>query len=243
MRAINIKQKMKCGAILALSLLSFQAFALQIVDVNDQRSHVVNISKNELTRIALQGAGKLLRLDYVEGELDVSQDAEAGDVRIMPLVDKPINVFARTSNGQTHALIMQPKDIPIETILLKEGAGRAGVAAGGKAGAGKAGTMEQAVKKLVTAMAKAEEGGEFDVVKVNKEIGLWNEARFVLHERYVGRSLIGERFRLTNVSPNVMRLAEQELYKRGVIAVSIESQVLNPGESTEIFIAKVNNDG
>ena len=40
-----------------------------------------------------------------------------------------------------------------------------------------------------------------------------------------------------------MRLAEQELYKKGVVAISIEAQVLNPGETTEVFIAKVNNDG
>jgi hypothetical protein len=40
-----------------------------------------------------------------------------------------------------------------------------------------------------------------------------------------------------------MRIAEQELYKTGVVAISVEQQVLNPGESTDVFIARVSNDG
>ena len=156
------------------------------------------------------------------------------------MVSKPINVFVKTTSGQTHALILQPKDIPLESIILKEPVSRDAKRNGPIE---RAGSLEVAVKRLVLAMARGEKPMEFDVTTVNQEIGLWNEARFVLTERYVGRTLVGERYRLTNTSNAVMRLAEQELYKKGVVAISIEAQVLNPGETTEVFIAKVNNDG
>lgn len=231
----NFKRLLIAAALVGLA----PAWALQNVDVSDGRSHLVNISAKEMTRIAVDG-GKIRRLDYVDGELEVKKDDAEGDYYLLPLVQKPINIFVKSGSGQTHALILQPKEIPLETIILKEPASRDARRSGSVE---RAGSLELAVKRLVLAMARGDKPNEFDIFKVNNEVGLWNEARFVLTERYVGRTLIGERYQLTNTSNTVMRIAEQELYKQGVVAVSIEAMVLNPGETTEVFIAKVNNDG
>jgi conjugal transfer pilus assembly protein TraK len=228
-----------CSVAVAAAATSLSAWSLQIVDVSDGRSHLVDISKKEMSRLAVE-SGKIRRLDFIDGELETKKDDQGGDYYLLPLVSKPINVFVKTTSGQTHALILQPKDIPLESIILKEPVSRDAKRTGPIE---RAGSLEVAVKRLVLAMARGEKPMEFDVTTVNQEIGLWNEARFVLTERYVGRTLVGERYRLTNTSNAVMRLAEQELYKKGVVAISIEAQVLNPGETTEVFIAKVNNDG
>ena len=224
------------------SLAALPAHALQTIDVGDGRSHVVKISAQEMSRISVE-SGKIRRLDFVDGELEVKKDDEAGAYLVLPMAKKPINVFVTTSSGLTHALILQPTEIPLESIVLKEPARRDRDPRRTDVKIEKAGALELAVKRLVTSMARGQRPTEFEVVPVNQVIGLWNESRFVLLERYVGRSLIGEKYRLTNISNAVMRIAEQELYKAGVVAISVELQVLKPGESTEVFIARVSNDG
>lgn len=228
--------------VLVALLLSTHSWALQNVDVSDGRSHLIKISAKEMSRIAIE-AGKIRRLDFVDGELEVKKDDETGDMYVLPLVRKPVNVFVKSASGLTHALILQPTDMPLETVILREPPKKEADPKRSSIAIERAGALEVSIKRLVLAMARGEKPVEFDVVPANQEVGLWNEARFVLLERYVGRSLVGEHFRLTNVSASIMRVAEQELYKQGVIAVSIEQQVLKPGESTEVFVMRVSNDG
>jgi hypothetical protein len=45
-----------------------------------------------------------------------------------------------------------------------------------------------------------------------------------------------------NTSGKLMRVAEQELYKQGVVAVVVESQILRPGEESNVFIVRVNSN-
>ena len=229
-------------SLLAASLLfSASAWALQTIDVSDGRSHLVKISAKEMSRIALED-GKIRRIDFVDGELEVKKDDEAGDYYVLPLVPKPINVFVKTASGMTHALILQPTDMPLEVVILREPAKKKDRSRTGPA-VERAASLELAVKHLFTAIARGDKPVEFEVTTINKEIGLWNEARFILVERYEGQMLVGEHYKLTNTSKSVMRVAEQELYKKGVVAISIENQVLNPGESTSVFISRVATDG
>ena len=237
-----IKVLFVAASALVASLGYSTAHALQTIDVTDGRSHVVKISAQEMSRISVEG-GKIRRLDFVDGELEVKKDDEAGAYLVLPMAKKPINVFVSTSSGLTHALILQPTEIPLESIVLKEPARRDRDPRRTDVKIERAGSLELAVKRLVTSMARGQRPTEFEVVPLNQVVGLWNESRFVLIERYVGRSLIGEKYRLTNISSSVMRIAEQELYKSGVVAISVELQVLNPGESTDVFIARVSNDG
>ncbi len=224
-------------------LFSAEALALQNIDVSDGRSHLVKISAKEMSRIAVDGGVKIRRIDFVDGELEVKKDDEVGDYYVLPLVPKPVNVFVKTASGSTHALILQPTDMPLETIILREPPKKENDPKRTNPNIERSGSLELSVKRLVAAMARGERPTEFDVTSPKKELNLWKEVRFVLLERYAGRALVGEHFRLTNVSKTVMRLAEQELYQQGVVAISIENQVLNPGESTEIFVTRVANDG
>jgi len=52
--------------------------------------------------------------------------------------------------------------------------------------------------------------------------------------------MIGERYRLFNVSDKPMRVAEQEFYKKGVLAVAVRDLNLDPGRSTVVFVVKRN---
>ena len=73
---------------------------------------------------------------------------------------------------------------------------------------------------------------------VNKEVPLGKEGRLVLLSKYPEGELVGEKYRLTNVSQANMLLVEQELYRRGVRAVAIDRHTLAQGDSTDIFIVR-----
>lgn len=225
---------------LALGLAAFvqPALALQNIDCSDGNSHLIKISQKEMTRISIDG-DRIKAINHKDGELDVAPQKDVGEAIISPLeISKPINAFIRSAGGQTCAVIFQVEDIPLETVIIKMGRKPSDDPRRTNTKIDRTGPLETAVKKLVTSMAREETPVDFEVTKKNVEIGLWAESRFVLTSVYSSRSLIGERYRLTNISKAVMRLAEQELYKPGVVSVSIENQVLNPGESTDVFITK-----
>jgi conjugal transfer pilus assembly protein TraK len=51
---------------------------------------------------------------------------------------------------------------------------------------------------------------------------------------------VGEKFKLTNTGKSVIRLVEQELYRKGVVAVAIENMQLEAGQSTNIYVVRSN---
>lgn len=89
---------------------------------------------------------------------------------------------------------------------------------------------------LVLAMADDALNDGIEVIPMNKEVPLWKEGHLVLVAKYLDGERVGEKDRLINVSPSVMRLVEQD--RRGVRAVSVEHHVLRQGDSTDIYIVR-----
>jgi len=223
----------------ALALMSSPAQALQVLDGQEGRKHVVRIPGRELTRIGIEN-GRLQSFRYKVDELEVQQDKEAGAVFIQPRVtDKQISVFVISASGATHELILQPVDtLPLESIVIRDPIGKRSAAPRGERNiVEKASSFDQAVTRLVRVMAGAEaDPGEFRTERLNIPMALWAESQFTLVERTAARGLIGETFRLSNISTKVLRLAEQEFYRTGVVAVSVEQHILRPGESTPVYV-------
>jgi conjugal transfer pilus assembly protein TraK len=55
--------------------------------------------------------------------------------------------------------------------------------------------------------------------------------------------LLGEKYQLTNVSSSRMVIDERELYRRGVLAVMVDSLELEPGEATNVMVVLEGRDG
>ena len=225
----------------ALSLSSAQvAHALQVLPGEAGKKHVVKIPTSELTRIGIEN-GRLSGFRYKLDELDVDEDKKTGVVYVQPLVtNKQISVFVQSTTGMTHELVLQPTEqMPLESIVIREP-----IAQGQKGGASgnsieKAGSLDAAVKRMVLAMARGDgPSSEFQVEKLEVPMALWTESKFVMVGKYTSRSLTGEAFKLMNVSSKPMRIAEQELYKPGVVAIVVESQILRPGEETDVFVVR-----
>jgi len=235
------------ATILAWLLLPYSAGALQTVDasraeVQGQRFEV-NISKREITRIAFDAAtpGKIVDVLFSDDELIVDKDLNNGQVFIRPNIRantdgpiKPINVFLVTSNGNTHSLMMQVKDIPLETILIRDyvapkPADRASP---------KAMPRDAEILRLVTAMARGDRPQGYEVRKADVAVRLFAGTSFEMIESWRGRAYIGEHYRLTNTGPTPVRFAEQEFYQKTVEAVEVDQHVLMPGDTTDVIIVR-----
>jgi conjugal transfer pilus assembly protein TraK len=96
------------------------------------------------------------------------------------------------------------------------------------------------MKALLVAMASDRVASDVRVEEVNRPIQLWTEARFSLMRTYEARQLVGEKYLLTNISNQVMVLAEQEFDRPegGVIGVAIENLNLRPGDSTSVYVIR-----
>lgn len=227
----------------AFALASLNALALQTVEPVEGQNSFVKISSKETTRLYVDG-GKIRSLIATDGELTVEKDEDRGQLFIRPVVlNKPINVRVIAGSGSTYNLVMQAVDIPQEDVVIREPFSvRADRSPNGN-GNGKKGassSMDRTVRSLVASMALEEPPSNVDVRPTKQEFALWENTQFVMIAVYNERELVGEKYVLTNTGKAPMRLAEQELYRKGVVAVAIENMQLEAGQSTNIYVVRSN---
>lgn len=220
---------------LAASLL---ASAIQILEGADGQTLVGKVSQKELTRVVVERE-RIRRVTGNAGEFFLEKDEDKGQIYIRPAAQdatKPINLFVATDRS-TFTLLLQPVDLPAETVVIKPAPGQREPAR-----IQRSGSYVRAIKNLLLAMAGDALPRDMDVREVAQEVALWKEARFTLTRRYVGQGLVGEKYLLTNVSAAPIVIAEQELYKDGVVAVNVENMNLAAGESSNVFIIRERSD-
>jgi conjugal transfer pilus assembly protein TraK len=231
----HIMHFMVCLA--AVAMCSPVAHALQIITPTEGSNTFVRISAKELTRIAVDG-GKVRSVLYSEGELQIEKDDDRGQVFVRPaMLDKPINVRVITSSNRTYSLILQAADVPQEDVIIQDGDQSA---AARPVTAPRATGWQSGIRSLVLAMASGEKLQAVQVEPRNREIVLWEGVKFILETVYRDRVLTGEKYRLHNLSSSRIRMTEQEFYRKGVVAVGIESLALEPGQNTVVYVVRTN---
>lgn len=161
----------------------------------------------------------------------------------------PVKLDIKTDRG-TFALLLQPSDVVGDTLVLRPlgAAANANAFSRGALGNQRGAAHERSIKALTLAMANPELASEAPPRLVagaagnGQEVALWREARFVLKSVQNAPGMVGETFELTNVSAQRMVVDERELYRDGVIAISIKRLVLGPGESTPVWILRQPNE-
>lgn len=213
------------------------AQALQRIDASEERTLAAKVPAHELTRIVVEGT-RIRRYDAREGQLEVKPAADRSYLQVIPLNgDKPVTLFVTSDSGRTYTLLLQPIDSPAaETLVLREPPPppleRSALAPRLPA------PHEARIVRLITALARGEALDDADIARESRELRLWREARFTRTATYNLPDLLGESYRLTNVSAGPMRLAEQELFTHAVLAVAIERLDLAPGAATAVFVVR-----
>ncbi|TDM05076.1 MAG: hypothetical protein C4K60_20335 [Ideonella sp. MAG2] len=238
-----------------LMLVAPFAHAAQVVDVRDGDTAVVRISVRDQTRVRVERGritdvmGNLFQAESNPGgRINVLKDEVDGEIYLqpMPAADvqggrggEPVKLDIKTDRG-TFALLVQPADVVGDTLVLRPRSGE-GAPPKVPTQAQRSGAHVRSIKALILAMANPALGAEFDQQRVGvagEEQQLWAEARLVLKQITRAPGLRGDSFELTNVSGQRLVLDERELFSPGVLAVSAKRLVLEPGESTPLWVVR-----
>jgi conjugal transfer pilus assembly protein TraK len=220
---------------LATSLASQPALALQVVDARDGETVLAKVSRKEVTRISVD-RGRIRKVTGNAGEFVLEKDDEKGQVFIRPVSPdstKPINLFVSTERS-TIGLLLQPVDTPSDAIVIRE----ARDAATGPVRIERSGRHVRTMKNLLLAMAEDALPDDMEVREPGREMALWPGTRLTLQRLWLGAGVVGEKYQLVNAGPTALDLAERQLFKSGVMAVSVEQTSLRPGEATQLFVIR-----
>lgn len=148
-----------------------------------------------------------------------------------------VTVFVSDEKGVTYKLILVPRPVAGEEIIIRPPSEKATPSSRAVAD-GRTVSYQRRIKDLMLVMADDELKDSVETIAMNKEVPLWKEGRLILVAKYMGGEVVGEKYRLTNVSPSEMLLVEQELYRRGVRAIAVEHHTLMQGDGTDIYIVR-----
>ncbi len=223
---------------LFLGSVSAPSFAGQYLEGSPDDGLTATVSRSEPNLIRVEGR-KIRRIQGVEGEFLVTPDKETGAAYLKPNTDKPIlSVFVADDAGRHWKLMLKVADVPAETLVIRDRSrsrveGRAFLADESR---------NAAIRRVLLALARDTEPEDMTARDTLVIVPLWNEARFVLVRTLEG-ALLGEKYQLTNVSSSRMVIDERELYRRGVLAVMVDSLELEPGEATNVMVVLEGRDG
>lgn len=267
MNNVNKKTRLFSGACaLALALLGASSVqAAQFVAARDGDSTIVKISIKDHTRIKVEGSKIVDVIGDVydegknpRGRISVDKDAEDGEIYVLPTSAafevkpiQPILITLKTAKGK-YSLLLSLVDVPGDTVIVEPKGPAINQAKGARQPSQVAPTLVPEVlsapqkgsshirklKAFVLAMVSKQEIPDMDVTPVGEEVGLWNEAKFIHEDKWMGDEWVGDRYTLTNVSSADLVMDEREFYRKGVVGVSIRVHELKPGEATEVFIIR-----
>ena len=234
---IHLKQNLLPSLCSLLCLITPQgAQALQALDVSDGGTTYARISAEDLTRLSINN-GRIASWHAPKGKLVIQKNAKSGELYVRPLNrDVPVSLFVTSDKGSTYAITMMPVDMPAESIILNEARRQT------PSTIERAGARDETIKALMLAMAADRMPPDIEVRESRQSFSLWQGSRLTLVRSWLGTTLMGERFDLTNTGTSAMRVLEQELFKPGVLAISVEKHELAPSESTRVFVVRYLED-
>jgi conjugal transfer pilus assembly protein TraK len=218
-----------------LLALSNPVSALQILDAKDGETVLGKISQKEVTRVGFERS-RIRKVTGNAGEFVLEKDEEKGQIFIRPVSPdstKPINLFL-TSERSTVALLLQPVDTPSDSIVIREGRDPLNTASRME----RSGLHVRTIKNLLLAMAGDALPDDMEVREPGQQLALWPGVRLTLQRAWLGAGIVGEKYLLANIGTSDLSLAERDLYKPGVMAVSLEQGSLRPGEATNLFVIR-----
>ncbi len=224
-------------ALLALAA-SLPAHALQTVTARDGETVFAKISQKEVTRITFE-RGRIRKVTGNAGEFVLEKDEDKGQIFIRPSspeATKPINLFV-TSDKSTVGLLLQPVDAPSDSIVIREARDPAAAAAA-SAPTGRGHPHVRTVKNLLLAMANDAIPDDMEVREANQDFALWPGLRLTLVRVHLGADRVGEKYLLTNLTAAEASLSARDLYKPGVIAVSLEGEQIRVGDAISVFVIR-----
>ena len=79
---------------------------------------------------------------------------------------------------------------------------------------------------------------DVEVRETQQDFTLWPGFRLTLLRTHLGADLVGEKYLLANLTTADTSLSARDLYKPGVIAVSLEGEQIRAGDAVTVFVIR-----
>lgn len=242
---ISNKINRKASFTAFLIALTQSTFAAQYIEGADKRTVEVTVSSTQQNVLAIEGRRITSVIPSSAADLVYQKDQGQG-VLYFALADSfktgTVSVFVNDDQNVRYKLILVPRSVGSEEIILKPGKNET---AQGADSSRKEQSYIFQIKELVYHMASdasnpSPENDEDGITRtvVNSQVTLWKEANLVLLRRYDSGNMLGETYQITNTSNSTLNLAEQEFYRKSVAGVAIENLVLAPGDLTLVYVVR-----
>ncbi len=222
-------------AILLFVMCVSKALATVVIEPSDAKSVFVTVSLKDINRIELPE-------DVVEAlsSKPIDIKIKGRNIFVKLLDSTPSELFITTAK-RTISLILIPKDIPAETVIVRDKVEGSTSYTSGFALSGMA--YEETIKEIIFSLAKEIPLAGYIPVypKSDEETlqGLSAKKIYVIQ----GLMMQGEKYEIKNTSEQDMDLSEEMFYEEGVLAVSIDKYTLRPNETSRLFIVRRVKDG
>jgi len=221
------------GFVLMLLFYS-PVYALQVITPVEGETTYIEMSQKDLNVIKTPFHG--VKALSSSNRIDVKVEGKSLFVKFTSTIPEPQEIILTNSAGDIYPLVLKPKGIPSETIVLRirEETGEAlkwELAQG----------QVKAVKELIKGMYVEMPPRGFFVEKLEEDRTEWKEVSRTLIRKYNGAMLTGEVYVLKAIEP--VSLDEKEFHKPGILAVSIDKHELAPGESTKVYVVNQKKGG
>ena len=231
-----------CFSFLMLTAV-FAAQAEQRIVADEQHPHAATVSRNGLSRIAIEGGG-IASYKFMDGDLEVVKDKATSQLYVRSLTSRKSSLYVVSDEGKTYQLILKPSDKQGDSIIID-------VLARKRHEAADAGpppllpvtqnTSEyvRAIKQfVVSVMSGASGGAGIRYMRSYETTPLWRDTVFVKTGQYRAADMQADVYSLSNIGADVMVIREQEFYRPDVYAVSVRKQQLQPGDTTEVYVIR-----
>jgi conjugal transfer pilus assembly protein TraK len=196
---------------------------------------LAKVSRKEVTRIAFE-RGRVRKVTGSAGEFVLEKDDEKGQIFMRPTdpqSTKPINLFLTSERG-TVALLLQPVDTPSDSIVIREPASAARRPPASRPAA----VMSARSRTCCSRWPRTPCPTTWRSRSPARDIALWPGTRSRCSASAAGQRRGGREVPADQHRQHDLGAGGAELFKPGVMAVSVEQPSLRPGEATNLFVIR-----
>lgn len=209
-------------------------YALEIKHIGDNQTITAKISSTDVTRIFVKD-DRISSVRGIKGAYTHENDEKNGEVYIQPTSEYQFRAFTiliDTEEGRHFTLLLTPVGSPSEALMLvpkghsKDKVQRLETVS----------NYEFSIFEFIKNMRNHNmHNGYAPCVNKNEKYNFNNKVLAQLHGVYKSQNYSGEIFTLTNVYDKPIRINEKIFYKPNTNAISLDSLVLRPKQSTYLY--------
>ncbi|WP_127471984.1 TraK domain-containing protein [Thiomicrorhabdus aquaedulcis] len=242
--------------ILLLSLAATSSVLAQGLDIVAGQKIDISVGTDDYSMLDVMNRSVLhVDVDYSKCDLASERSQKVGKIIFKPAGDKPFTMFITDNFNETYTVNVKVdkkkkpdlytiKNIEAERKLEEVRSSEQRFKESSIKAIELTSSRDKAIHDLTRAMALNDTPKNVDIVVRNVTVPVWLETEVIEKNNYKVGNLTGIKYELINVSSKPMILAEAEFYtlNEKTLSVAIENHTLNPGEMTQVYVIKSNQD-